>query len=199
MLMRPKSTRKISPSPCRSETSRKRISAASGTSRDRSSLREDFRARTSRSRAKESASMARDQGSGVSLRELSERSVPITRSSKTSRASQARGSIESYRILPTSGAMRSGRLYRRDRMALATSETGYGLLPTPCAIDADGGYSTTMRCGRIWPTAGTLAGRLRGIAFGLTGREKQKGSVIANPWFVEKMMGYPDGWTETEV
>ena len=122
------------------------------------------------------------------------------------------GGLSRYsETLPRSGMMRNGMLYQRETWARGMTETGYGLLPTPCARDwkdcgAPAEYarkSPTLAALTLLPTPRASRGytaygnegfapSLTEAVTGLAGRANN--GLKPNPSFVEWLMGYPIGW-----
>lgn len=95
---------------------------------------------------------------------------------------------------------RSHRLFfRLVPSTLPISEIGFGLLPTPSKADGHQGNKTFLRADELWETASCLTAFAMGHTLGLKGRDSRPtGKWILKPQFVEKMMGFPVGWTELE-
>lgn len=99
---------------------------------------------------------------------------------------------------PRSGMTCNGSVYQRPNWAHRISGNEFTGLPTPVKMD---GYAyslkQTLRSQETWQTISGLTGVLVAWVIGLTGREKLKGKkYLVNPLLLERMMGYPDGWTE---
>ncbi len=86
---------------------------------------------------------------------------------------------------PAAGSMRSGVCYPREPLERTTAAGGSGLLPTPLARDYRSGKGKQKRQG-----SPALSEVLMSEAGG--------GSGLLNPDFVEWMMGWPIGWTESK-
>jgi hypothetical protein len=109
--------------------------------------------------------------------------------------------------LPRSGTMRSGIVFRLPLLARPTEGTGYGLLPTPRASDADKGLRgdliQALRGNRnkhfkLLPTPRRCSG-LRSSGSNRTDLYRATGGKIGPNTlrrFVEWMMGYEAGWTD---
>lgn len=106
---------------------------------------------------------------------------------------------------PRWGSMRDGELLPQPTSVLRTSESGYGLWPTPRTSGLDGG-SNSRRAAKArgrWPTptvrdSRTVAGAARKP--GALGSEPlviQVGGTL-NPMWVEWLMGWPSGWVNCE-
>ena len=101
---------------------------------------------------------------------------------------------------PRQGSIWNGNVYRHPQSALRTSEIEYTVLPTPTKMD---GYAyslkQTLRSKETWETISGLTGLVVARVLGLTGKQKQKKKYLVNPLLLEKMMGFPVGWTEIQV
>jgi len=89
-------------------------------------------------------------------------------------------------IYPTSGLMRDGLLWEQTRLALNTTETEYGLLPTPTARDFNGHTITKKRpkgFNKVLPNVFKLEFQLHGQCY-------------PHPTFSEEVMLWPVGWTD---
>jgi hypothetical protein len=139
---------------------------------------------------------------------------------KTAQCSLLGDSEEFLETWPRWGSMRNGESFLRQIPALPICASGYGLLPTPCAIDAGSGRINKslspgaaerptlalMARKNLWPTptAITSSGGTAMCKWGGSGsREKLRGMVSPeelngqlNPTWVEWLMGWPIGWTE---
>lgn len=74
---------------------------------------------------------------------------------------------------------------------------GCSLLPTPTVSGLTEGLGFLLRSNESWESTSNLSAYLIGLEYGLTGREKrQHGKHIADPSFIEWMMGVPKGWTD---
>ena len=110
-----------------------------------------------------------------------------------------RGLTECYVVLPRSGTMRSGKLYRRVPSERPTGESESGLLPTPTVSDEQPWLHRVPRAKQTWEEVSNLTERLTAIHLGLTGHDlPPEDTFVVNPSFVEWMMGYPPGWTDLE-
>ena len=114
---------------------------------------------------------------------------PISQSLKTSQHSllenQGNGLSEFSGTYPRSGMMRSGIVFQHLPLVLATSGTGSGLLPTPTASS---GFNASRN--RFFGSP-TCKGNLEEVL-----RDSESDPVKLKPSFVEKMMGFPPGWTD---
>ena len=105
---------------------------------------------------------------------------------KTAQCSLITDSEESLEIYPTSGLMRDGLLWEQTRLALNTTETEYGLLPTPTARDFNGHTITKKRpkgFNKVLPNVFKLEFQLHGQCY-------------PHPTFSEEVMLWPIGWTD---
>ncbi len=103
--------------------------------------------------------------------------------------------MKSSRAWPTAGMMRNGKLYKRIGGDCHTIVEGSLLLPTPRAFDATQ-FQNHCRPSEVWPTARNLTARLIGYQYQLSDKmPKPPGWFVANPLFLEEMMGYPHNYT----
>lgn len=108
---------------------------------------------------------------------------------------------ESAETFPPTAGMRNGRLYPRPPLELPTAETDYSSSPTwpsPTARDGDHGPTQNGRQGR--PGLANIArdfSRRRRTRRPLGGASS-KHTHCLNPLFVENLMGFPIGWTESD-
>lgn len=144
----------------------------------------DFPARTFQRRVRASESPEPDQGYGRTWPELSVRFDPDTLSSRTLPCSPGADSTASSLILPRWGLMRAGVLSAPPKSERPTNVTGSGLWPTPTAGNSTGGMALCK-----WGGSGARA-RLRALV------TPQEFNGALNPAWVERMMGWPDGWTD---
>jgi hypothetical protein len=82
--------------------------------------------------------------------------------------------------------MRDGLLWEQTRLALNTTETEYGLLPTPTARDFNGHTITKKRpkgFNKVLPNIFKLEFQLHGQCY-------------PHPTFSEEVMLWPVGWTD---
>jgi hypothetical protein len=120
-----------------------------------------FHAKTSAPQERVQESMEPDPGCGVTWRELLARYDLNTSSWRTPQFSLLEDSIEFSETWPRWGLMRDGVSYQRQTLVPPTSETEYGLLPTPLAsLGTNGGPNQRDSSGRpglqmaamTWPT-----------------------------------------------
>ena len=140
---------------------------------------EDSRARISATRETVRALKANAAGYGKNTPDLLANFDLATSWWKTSQHCLIEGLTLFSGTWPRSGTMRSGTAYRLQLSALHSLETGLGLLPTPRA-------SMWNKCWVRVPDRGNLEEVLGTL--GLVG--------WISPLFVEKLMGFPETWTE---
>ena len=105
---------------------------------------------------------------------------------KTAQCSLITDSEECLEIYPTSGLMQDGLLWEQTRLAHNTTETEYGLLPTPTARDFNGHTITKKRpkgFNKVLPNVFKLEFQLHGQCY-------------PHPTFSEGLMLFPVGWTD---
>ena len=131
-------------------------------------------------------------------------------------------SIECCTVWPRSGMMRNGQLYRLHRSALPTGGKGSGLWPTPVANDdnkspeAHMAMKARMKGGprkkptslnvmvkgverQMWPTPNANDAKNNGPRLHPTQIQLcQIAGGALNPTWVEWLMGYPLGWTDSK-
>ena len=104
------------------------------------------------------------------------------------------GSFEEYsEILPRWGLMLDGQLIQPHGLEPCIDESGWRLLPTPIASDAEGGVDRRQRTntGRVMASSGNTAGlKLRSILCDAFQIQRP------HPVIYEAIMGYPIGHTE---
>ena len=104
------------------------------------------------------------------------------------------GSLEEYsEILPRWGLMLDGQLIQPHGLEPCIDESGWRLLPTPIASDAEGGVDRRQRTntGRVMASSGNTAGlKLRSILCDAFQIQRP------HPVIYEAIMGYPIGHTE---
>jgi len=97
------------------------------------------------------------------------------------------------------GMMRGGKLFRRAPLVRHTHGSGCGLLPTPTKSDGTSPLKQTLRKEETWETISSLTGKIVAMQLGLTGKQNlSPKNWVVNPLLIERMMGYRDGWTETQ-
>lgn len=93
--------------------------------------------------------------------------------------------------------MLNGKCSPQPPLAPRTIVKGCSLLPTPTVSGLTEGLGFLLRSNESWESTSNLSAYLIGLEYGLTGREKrQHGKHIADPSFIEWMMGAPEGWTD---
>jgi hypothetical protein len=93
---------------------------------------------------------------------------------------------------PSAGMMRNGECFPLENSVLGTYENDFLSLPTPGA--SENRDRANAVCLARLDRGGRVARRVckHGIESGLT---LPGGVVGASPWFLELMMGFPQGWT----
>jgi len=127
-----------------------------------------------------------DQDSGKKWQGWLAKYDPATYLWKTAQCSLITDSEECLETYPTSGLMRNGLLWEQTRLALNTTETEYGLLPTPTARDFNGHTITKKRpkgFNKVLPNVFKLEFQLHGQCY-------------PHPTFSEGLMLWPIGWTD---
>jgi hypothetical protein len=151
----------------------------------------DFRAKTYQPQAKELDLMAKDPVYTGKCLELLASVCPDTQFLKTSQASlletQVGGSQNFSMTWTRSGLMQSGIVSRLDTLAQRIDGTGCGLLPTPTVSDSKG---TARNRFLGSPTCHSNLGEHL--------RKSVDCPTLHSPLFVEQMMGFPVGWTESD-
>jgi hypothetical protein len=145
-----------------------------------------FHAKTCLQRGKEPELMEQDQDSGEKWHGWLARYDPDMSLWKTAQCSLITDLEECLEIYPTSGLMRDGQLWEQTRSALNTTETEYGLLPTPTARDFNGHTITKKRpkgFNKVLPNVFKLEFQLHGQCY-------------PHPTFSEEVMLWPVGWTD---
>lgn len=93
--------------------------------------------------------------------------------------------------------MLNGKCSPQPPLVPRTIVKGCSLLPTPTVSGLTEGLGFLLRSNESWESTSNLSAYLIGLEYGLTGREKrQHGKHIADPSFIEWMMGVPKGWTD---
>jgi hypothetical protein len=135
---------------------------------------------------------------------------PVTSTLRTAQCSLLEEEPESLQTLPRSGMTRSGMLWARQTLVLRTSETEYGLWPTPTVSGNHNrpGASATSGMGlasavKLWPTPNAGNAKWGGTMQEWGGSKnwvRKKMPELAggplNPTWVEWLMGWPLGWTD---
>jgi hypothetical protein len=127
-----------------------------------------------------------DQGYGEKWRGWLARYDQDSSSWKTAQCSLITDLGESLETYPTSGLMRDGLLWEQTRSVGNTTETEYGLLPTPTARDFNGHTITKKRpkgFNKVLPNIFKLEFQLQGQCY-------------PHPTFSEGVMQWPIGWTD---
>lgn len=117
---------------------------------------------------------------------------------KTSQRCAFEGLIAFSMILPKAGTMRSGKLYRRKRLARLTVENEFSLWPTPQASD-----SKRMKFSLLAHKNQMARNQRRGFGTGpaglnLVGHCQIEFGGVPTASFVEWLMGFPMTWTVIE-
>jgi hypothetical protein len=131
--------------------------------------------------------------------------IPSSSSWRTSEATFTWGSSESSVTLPTSGSMRSGRLFARRTLELPTCGDESSFWPTPTVGDARGAGSRNAP-GSAANVGVSLSDMVQtGRSLGRTGPATTPGvawnrgsSLRLNPEFSTWLMGLPAWWTWPE-
>lgn len=114
---------------------------------------------------------------------------PTTSSWRTSQTCLVSGLAEFSETWPRSGTMRNGTAYRRLTLAPGIGGTEFGWLPTPTkTADAKGAPKN-----RFFGSP-TCRSNLREWL-----RDGPDDPIFPHPSFVERVMGFPIGWTELEA
>jgi len=167
-----------------------------------------FHAKTSQSQDEETDLTENGQDSGEKWRGWLAKFDPVTSTLRTAQCSLLEEEPESLQTLPRSGMTRNGMLWARQTLVHRTSETGFGLLPTPLAsIATHGGPNQRDSSGRPglqmaamnWPTPTAHNAKETNAPSEhnrntLTLAAQAGGSL--NPTWVEWLMGWPLGWTD---
>ena len=162
----------------------------------------DFRVKISASQEKEREYMEKGLVFGLSIGELLTIYDLDSQSWKMSECLFT-GDLAKYsEALQKSGMMRNGKIYEQSTWVRRTGEKGYGLLPTPQAIDGNGRcikYPTPTardcRGGRL-PETLKLSGRTENNSLNDKVNSLEKTTGQLNPQWVDWLMGYPVGWTD---
>ena len=107
------------------------------------------------------------------------------------------GSTDYSATWPRAGIFWNGNVFRHPVSAHRTTEIERMVLPTP--VKADGEAYTlkqVLRAKETWETISGLTGLVVARVLGLSGRQKSPDYYLVNPLLLERMMGFPPGWTE---
>jgi hypothetical protein len=146
----------------------------------------DFRAKTLAQQEKGQELTEQGQDSGKKWQGWLAKYDPDLSLWKTAQCSLITDSEECLETYPISGLMRDGQLWEQTRLALNTTETEYGLLPTPTARDFNGHTITKKRpkgFNKVLPNVFKLEFQLHGQCY-------------PHPTFSEEVMLWPVGWTD---
>jgi hypothetical protein len=146
----------------------------------------DFHAKTCHRRVNEKDSTVQGQDCGKKWRGWLAKFDQDSYSWKTAQCSLITDSEECLATYPASGLMRDGLLWEQTRLAHNTTETEYGLLPTPTARDFNGHTITKKRpkgFNKVLPNVFKLEFQLHGQCY-------------PHPTFSEGLMLWPVGWTD---
>ena len=146
---------------------------------------EGFRAKIYQQRANEKVLTEPDRDCGEKWHGWLAKYDPDSCLWKTPQCSLITDSEECLETYPTSGLMRDGLLWEQMRLVLNTTETEYGLLPTPTARDFNGHTITKKRpkgFNKVLPNVFKLEFQLHGQCY-------------PHPTFSEGLMLWPVGWT----
>jgi hypothetical protein len=147
---------------------------------------EGFLAKTCHQREEEPDLKEQDQDSGEKWRGWLAKFDPDMCLWRTPQCSLITDSEECLETYPASGLMRDGLLWEQTRLVLNTTETEYGLLPTPTARDFNGHTITKKRpkgFNKVLPNVFKLEFQLHGQCY-------------PHPTFSEGLMLWPIGWTD---
>ena len=114
---------------------------------------------------------------------------------------------ECFATLPKSGSMQNGRLYRRPQSEPPIGATEYGYWPTPDVRGFTNEGSIAMLCRKVSSYPELRAMSYRGnkkyrFKYWSNPEEFAQESIRIgklNPAWLEWLMGYPNGWTESKV
>ena len=145
-----------------------------------------FRARTLVVQEKEPDSTEKEADYGEKWRESLAKYDHVTHSWKTAQCLLFVVGGELLQTLPAWGMTRNGELYPQKMPALRTKESGCGLWhPTPTKDDHKGATSKAMiKKGQSY------------LKYWLHARSPIASTTYPNPTFLERVMGWPIGWTE---
>jgi hypothetical protein len=147
---------------------------------------EDFHAKICHQRVEEPELMAQNQECGSIWRGWLAKYDQDSCSWKTAQCSLITDLEESLATYPKSGMTVDGLLWEQTRLERNTTETEYGLLPTPTARDFNGHTITKKRpkgFNKVLPNVFKLEFQLHGQCY-------------PHPTFSEGLMLWPAGWTD---
>ena len=148
----------------------------------------DFHAPTSALPGKARASKAKKAASGPKWPESLAKWDRDTSSWKTAQRLLFADSVECLETFPRWGLMRAGELLAQTPVDFNITEPDFGWLPTPIATDGKGGTTTIRK-----DTGKQRTDQLRHyvkIRFGV---------IYPNPNWLDKVMGFPTGWTALDA
>lgn len=165
------------------------------------SSQEVSRVKTSRQQVNGQAYMAAGRAYGVNSLELCAKYDPNTQSLRMLQGclleSREGGSTDYCATWPRAGSFWNGNVYQHPASALRTTEIGCTVLPTPVKSDGSAfSLKQTLRLKETWENIPGLTGLVVARVLGLIGKQKHDKKYLVNPLLLEKMMGFPDGWTE---
>jgi hypothetical protein len=173
-----------------------------------------FPVRTSASPAKAPVSMASDRVFGERCSGSWAKFDPGSSMWRTAQYSLLGGLEQFSETWPRSGLMLRGECFPLPIAELRTSESAFGLWPTPVASDtgarprkyAQGGTPLSLAA-RTWPTPTTVSGNAVGRLdeWGGSGARRMTSDLPhhertgpLNPPWVEWLMGWPIGWSDLQ-
>jgi hypothetical protein len=160
----------------------------------------DSRARISVSQGSGPGSPEPEAGSGLNSLESLARFDPDSCSWKTSQdCLLTQHSDEFSETWPRSGLMRGGRVFPQAPWVLHTSETAFGYLPTPNKSLGRTFGPDELTCMRkettgLRPSGAKIGSSLRWCPEYI--RERLRTGGYLNPVWLERLMGYPDNWSD---
>lgn len=162
---------------------------------------EDSPVRTSAKLESELASVELEADSGESLPEPFAHFDQSTWSWRTSKDSSTEDSMKFSGTWPRAGMMRNGQCFERATSVSRTEDPGYSLWPTPVVSDSRSSARGTTKTGVMHSGQAMLdvVRRFHQVRktpkpFGKPGPHP----VALHPVFIERLMGFPEGWTEFE-
>lgn len=148
----------------------------------------DSLVRTSQLLEKVSELSVKEAAYGLKCTELYGKLDLDTSSLKTAQCSLFGDSRESYATFPKSGMMRNGIVYLAPTLAYNRVGSDYIVLPTPRVSTANG-------CIRHrYFGSHTYRGNLEEFI-----RDGEQDSIYPHPDLLERLMGFPTGWTERKA